>query len=251
MISEMSESQRSDIISFYDEESIGYSKKRYEGPAVTYTQFFFKNRLAIVLRELAILLANKRDLRLLDVGCADGVITRAIAQKFPGSFDELVGVDISEGMIETARKLTVDPKIAFFLKDGEAFQNKESAPSFHIALGLGYLSLAILDGELQFLKQHLKVGGIYICSLSAKNSSHARFKINTASYRNDYASYSEYEKILSKHFDIIKAVPNGLFIPKLWAFPIIGRMLQPLFDTVFAKITPNLFHENIYVLKLL
>ena len=42
--------------------------------------------------------------RALDFGCGVGRLTRALA----GRFDTAVGVDISEGMVETARKLNAD-----------------------------------------------------------------------------------------------------------------------------------------------
>src|SRR4051812_1971894 len=158
---------------FYDSESAKYSEKRYAGRTESYTQYFFKNRLAIVLSALRREVGDKKSLKLIDIGCADGVITRAIAKELPQVFSELVGVDISTPMIEVARRMTTDPKVSFFLKGGEAFTSKISPRSFDVALGLGYLSTKIFDDEVAFLKENLKPGGLYICTLAAKDSAHA------------------------------------------------------------------------------
>jgi SAM-dependent methyltransferase len=236
---------------YYDSESSVYSQKRYEGVTKTYTQFFFKNRLAILKRQLQKHLGGSKNLKLLDIGCADGVITRSIAKEFPDIFSALVGVDISTPMIEVARRMTNDPKISYFVKDGEAYGSVIPPHNFDVALGMGYLTTNIFDSEVAYLRENLKPGGIYICTLTAKDSLHARFKLKDAPYRIHYTSYAEYENLLKRRFHIIEAVPNGLFVPKLWAIPALGRILQPVLRTLFAPFFPNLFHEMIYVLRLL
>ncbi|MFA6459141.1 MAG: class I SAM-dependent methyltransferase [Candidatus Paceibacterota bacterium] len=242
--------RETEIISFYNKESESYSRKRYLGAPKSYTQYFFQNRLAITLRLLAKYVSGKKDMKLIDIACADGVMTRAVSQRFPENFSALVGTDISIDMIETAKRITTDPKISFFVKDNQVFPNAGMEGSFDIALGLGYLAPAIYEGEMAFLKQYIKKDGIYMTSLAAHDSIHARLKLRDAEYRKDYVSYAKYEIMLRKHFHIIKKIPNGLFVPKLWAIPVLGRTLQPLADIVFRHIIPGLFHEMIYVLRL-
>ena len=235
---------RQSVVQFYNSESTVYSQKRYEGRVLTYVQYFFRRRCNLLFRILDRVISDQKGLTLIDIGCADGIVTRKIDERFPGTFSLLTGVDISPLMIEKARRLEYDSRISFFLKD--------TTPDmfYDIALGLGYVSGAILENEIMFAKKHLVYQGYYICSLTAKNSLHARFKLKNAPYRADYRSYDEYRSMLLAHFDILAEIPYGLFIPKLWALPVIGRLLQPFFEIICAHIVPNLFHEKIYLLKL-
>ncbi len=228
--------------SFYDLESVVYSKKRYQGVTRSYTQYFFKRRLSLVLRLLGRI--GGKNLKLLDIGCADGIMTISIHEHFPEMFSELVGVDVSSAMIEVARKATSDPQISFFLKSETP--NKR----FDIALSLGYLSAVIFEDEARFVSDHLKSDGYYICALAGRDSLHRRLKLGNVPYLSDFRAYSEYDKMLRTHFLIVKEIPYGLFVPKLWSMPFLARILQPVFEVFFAHIAPNLFHEKIYLLKL-
>jgi SAM-dependent methyltransferase len=241
-------------MSFYDDESAIYSEKRYADKAGTYVQYFFNCRLAIVLKAIAARVSDKKifpgtGLTLIDIGCADGVMTRKIAESFPTAFSKLVGADISMPMIDKARSLTRDPRISFFIKDS-AYGTDEPHEKFDIALGLGYLTSAIFVQETDFVRKHLVPGGLYICSFAAKGSLRARLKLKGQPYLKDYLSYAGYRSMLAKRFEIVNEIPYGLFIPKLWAMPSLGRALQPVIDAVFAHIVPGLFHEKIYVLRL-
>lgn len=233
--------------SFYDRESVSYSEKRYLRRPKVYVEFFFQKRLRVVLRELCRIFGDKKALKLLDVGCADGIITRTIAQKMSSNFEELIGIDISPKMIDAARTFVCKPNTSFFLRDGQLFQNKVTEHYFDVVLGLGYVTATILEEEITFAKKYLKTGGFYIVTLAARDSIHARLKIPHAPYRADYVSYPEYRRLLAKHFKIVRAIPNGLFVPKLWVFPFLARFLQPLFEKIF-RFCPSLYHEVIYVL---
>lgn len=229
---------------FYDAESAVYSDKRYPIKTATYVQYFFKRRLALALKVIVSRVSGRTGLKLLDVGCADGVVTRSVIERFPETFSTLVGTDVSLPMIEAAKRSTLDPRVSFF--------GKSDAPKerFDVVLGLGYLSPAIFDGEIRFVLDRLAPDGLYICTLASKGSLHARFKLKGEPYLADYRSYDEYRSMLSKHFDIISETSYGFFIPKLWSMPAIGRALQPLFDAIFRHIAPGAFHETMYALKL-
>jgi SAM-dependent methyltransferase len=235
--------------SFYDVESSVYSEKRYADKARTYVQYFFNRRLSIVLEAIAAHISGKTSLMLLDIGCADGVMTRKIAEAFPASFSKLVGTDISVPMIEKARMLTHDSRISFFIK-GSTRPADVSHQKFDIALGLGYLTSAMFAQEADFVREHLVPGGLYICSFAARGSLRARLKLKGQPYLKDYLSYAGYRSMLSERFEIIDEIPYGLFIPKFWALPSLGRALQPVIDALFTHIVPGLFHEKIYVLRL-
>jgi len=239
--------------SFYDVESSVYSEKRYADKAKTYVQYFFNRRLAIVLKAITNRVSDsessdRTNFTLIDIGCADGVMTRKIAEAFP-VFSMLVGTDISVPMIEKACKLTHDPRISFFVKSSSLVADA-SHQKFDIALGLGYLTSAIFAEETDFVRGHLVPGGLYLCSFAAKGSLRARLKLKGQPYFKDYLSYAEYRSMLAECFEIIDEIPYGLFIPKLWAMPSLGRAIQPIVDAVFARIVPSLFHEKIYILRL-
>ncbi len=233
-----------EIIEFYDTESGQYSEKRYDGKTETYVQYFFKRRKQIVLGMMGRLVRGKTGLSLLDIACADGVITREMDSRFPGSFRQLVGVDISPKMIETARSISKgNERLSFFMKD-ECPVNK-----FDIALGLGYLSAKNLEEEMAFLLGRLVDGGSYICTLSSRYSIHTRLKLQDKPYLDHYEGYDWYLGVICRYFDIIEEIPYGLFVPKLWSLPFIGRALQPIFDAIFRKVLSEYFHEKVYLLK--
>jgi SAM-dependent methyltransferase len=228
---------------FYDKESTMYSGKRYTVKN-TYVQYFFQTRLNVVKKFLKKILINDRK-TVLDIGCADGVVTRDIFDSFERNIDHMVGVDISSLMISTARQITQSKyKIEYKMK--EELTEKD----FDIVLAMGYMSLPILEEEIVYLKKHIKTNGIYILTMAGNSSLHAILKVRGKPYFDDFNSYDKYEDALSKHFDILAKRPVGLFIPKLWSVPFIARYLQPFFDSIFRFVVPNLYHEKVYILKL-
>lgn len=242
------------IKEFYNAESAKYSEKRYTGKADNYVRYFFQKRLALVLSYLHKYLSDKNSLRLLDIGCADGVISRAIDESFPKKFDEIVGLDIATKMIEHAREITPDSKFSFFVKDdflknNELLAEKYRNMKFDVILSLGYLSMETLEKELDLAQQFLAEKGRYICTLGSKDSIHARLKLQNEPYYKNYGTYSVYESIISKKFQIERTYPYGLFIPKIWTVPAVAKVIHPFIDAIFSHILPNIFHEKIYVLR--
>lgn len=57
--------------------------------------------------------------RYLDVGCGTGNLTREILLKHGGDFAEMVGVDISSGMIDWARQHAPHPRLSYDVLDIE------------------------------------------------------------------------------------------------------------------------------------
>lgn len=59
----------------------------------------------------------------LDIGCGVGRMTQALADRF----DHVIGIDVSEKMIERARSFSDDDgNIEFYSNDGESYMNVES-----------------------------------------------------------------------------------------------------------------------------
>lgn len=226
---------------FYDAESSKYSAKRYPKVAQNRIQHFFKSRLSIILCELQRYL--RPNSTLLEIGCADGIIIRSIYDKFSGMLVSAEGVDISPGMIEVARSLLGDRKISF------ALRNELEQRSFDYVIEVGVVNYADFEEEMSHVCEILSPDGIYICSLAGTDS--LSQKLNPAAqegFRN-FLSYSEYEKGLQQHFEIVAAKPVGLFIPYIWAIPAAARLIQPLMEKILSLISPNLFLEKVYVLR--
>lgn len=228
---------------FYDRESTMYSKKRYEGVTETYNQFFFKKRLAIILDLIDFTTKNRKDLKLIEPGCADGVLVKSIDEKFPGIFSKMVGTDVSPKMIDEANRRNNKPYISFFNRGSEVFDK------YDFVIEAGFLNNSLFDQEFSYVESVLKDDGHFICALASKKSLHTMIKLRGKEYTKTWLPFAEQEKILANRFEIINIIPYGLFIPKLWAFPAIARIIQPIFEYVGSHVAPNLFHEKIYLLK--
>ncbi|HEY4503941.1 MAG TPA: methyltransferase [Candidatus Paceibacterota bacterium] len=229
--------------SFYDKASADYSSKRYQDRPQSYVQFFFKNRLYILLKYINKLVKNKNDLKLLEIGCADGIVINSIINTFPHAFSRCVGTDISPNMIETAQKRNEHKNALYFLK------NTGESGLYDIVLAVGFLSPGIFDEEFAYIKSHLKSDGVVIVSLASRKSAYTRIKLQYKDYIKDYWSHSQYRDFLEKDFQIIDSKPYGLFIPKLWAFPTIARVIQPAVELIGSFFLSGLFHEKLYLLK--
>lgn len=232
-----------ETINFYDAVSGDYSTHRYTLVTESYSQHIFKKRRDLFLVMLGSIEKNlPKDASILEVGCADGVLFKAVEEKFPGRFSKLVGMDISPKMIEEAKKQNTNPKAVFYLKD------QMPTDTYDLVIELGVHPFD-LDAELAYASSHLRSRGYFLYDLVSSESLFTKIKLKDKPYIKDYQSYRSYETSLRKYFSIIQASVYGLFVPKLWAVPAIGRNLQPVFDTVFKKIAPELFHEKIYLLQ--
>lgn len=230
------------IIDFYNQASASYSKRRYLGQPKSYPQFFFQRRRALTLALMDKLVAGRQNLKLLDVACADGVMSFALLERFPKLWAKIVGVDIAPKMIEAAKAYNQDPRLSFFVKD------ETPVETYDVVLGLGFITGTILTEEINFVKQHLSPNGFYLCTLPSKYSLKALLTIRHEAYRQDYWTYREYEQFLSRYFEIVSAEPYGLFIPLIWKWPRLARPVQALTDRLL-RVLPGLYHEKIYLLK--
>ena len=225
--------------SFYDKESKGYSEKRYNSTPKSFIQFCFQKRLKHVEKLVIKYKSKKEDQILIEDGCADGVV----AQRVSKYFSKTIGTDISEGMIQQARDINKNPSVLFFVK--HEFPKDIKANLF---LAIGFVSPGIFKEEFYFIQEHLENGGIIIMSLVSSNSPYAKLKLKDREITKDYWTFKKYEEFLKKDFVILDSVLYGLFIPKLWTFPLIARIIQPICEFIL-KIFPILFHEKLYVLK--
>lgn len=230
---------------FYDKASSEYSERRYNRVSESYIQFFFKRRLNLVLNYIKNNLSkdNRSNMRLLESGCADGIVIDSIIKSFPNLFSEYVGTDISKGMIDVANNKNIHNNVLFCLK------NTQESGYFDLVLAIGFISPGIFDDEFNYINKYLKKNGIFIISLASKKSLYTLLKLKDKEYVKDYWTHNEYKNYLEKRFEIIDSMPCGFFIPKLWSIPFIARILQPILENIMKYITPDLFHEKLYILR--
>ena len=226
---------------FYNAESVQYSHKRYPKVATNYLQFFFIRRLAIMKKYIRGVVGEKKGLHLLEVGCADGVITRSLAETFSDNFITFVGIDIAPSMIDVARAATDDPRVSYTIRDAY------TAEPVDIIVETGVVNYGSVDEELVFAHMHLKLGGYYILSIAGNNSIYGRLKYDTG--LSDFRPYAIYNKLIKEKFEVVEVVGCGVFIPYLWRMPTLARPLQTFFDWLIGPLWPGLCHEKIYFLR--
>lgn len=229
---------------FYNKESAYYSPKRYPEQASNYVQFFFKRRLEVTIGMLkgAEVVSIDSNRRLLEIGCADGVVMRAIAKEMEGSFSSMVGIDTAPEMIDTAEVLTPDQRLKFFERGQEP-----AAEKFDAIVEIGVANYADAVVELAYISAHLAEGGVCVLSIAGTGSLNSRVS-GGEGYRH-FLSYGEYEKKIRKLFTIDRVTPVGLRLPLLWHLPILARIIQPFLEVCLAPFAPGLFHEKVYLLK--
>lgn len=229
--------------SFYDKESENYSGKRYLTIQDSYNKFFFQKRLSILIDNIEKYIKNNKELTIIEDGCADGFVIKSLIERFNNIFSKSIGIDISSGMVDKAKKIESNSKIDFFVKNDLSLDIKAN-----VFLAIGFVSPSIFKDEFDFIKSHTKDDSLIIISLVSNNSLFAKFKFGNKEVHNDYWNFPRYKKFLEERFEILDSIPYGLFIPKLWAFPKMARILQPILEKTFS-IFPSLFHEKLYFLK--
>lgn len=232
-----------DNTTFYDKASGEYSNRRYKSGTNSYIQFFFKRRLSLTIDILQKYLSGRNNLSLLEVGCADGIVIETIDSKYSNNFTKYIGTDISPEMIKVASEKNKNNKINYYIK------NSNEQGGFDFVLAIGFLSPGIFDREFDYIKKFLKKDGIAIVSMASRDSIYTKLKLKDQEYSKDYWNHNQYMEFLQKDFDVLCTKPCGLFIPKLWVLPVLARIAQPICESVFKFIIPNLFHEKLYVLR--
>lgn len=229
--------------SFYDEESVQYSQKRYPKVATNYTQYFYLRRLEIVRKYLAKFFSGKSFATFLEIGCADGVVLRAVAEFLPGVFGKMIGIDISEKMVEEAQRQNHILEAQFFLRS-----QLPSKEGFDVVLEVGVVNYAVFEEELSFAKDHIKDNGYYLLSVAGTDSLKNRMKGEDGF--NNFRSYRAYEETIKHDFKIKAETGCGVFVPYLWRIPGIARVIQPIFEVMANTLgMTGLCHEKIYLLK--
>lgn len=228
---------------YYDAESSRYSSKRYPRVPQSYLQAFFLRRLhmvKVIIRDEL----HGDGLRLIEIGCADGVVTYALADSFGKTFSDIEAVDISPKMIAEAEANKGDRKIVFGLRQDFPFREH-----YDLVVEVGVINYADENEEFRFARTLIGAEGSYLCSVAGSDSLKNRLKRDEAKGFNNFLTYAEYEAKIREHFSIVRAMPVGIFIPHIWKLPALARIIQPIAEAVMAPLFPNLFHEKVYLLR--
>jgi len=109
------------------------------------------------LAALLALVPEKLRGSVVDVGCGQGLATRALAER---GADRVVGIDASEGMLRIARERTaVDLPISYHLDDAEHLHTCEDASLDGATCQLALMDIADLPAVLRSIRRVLKPGG--------------------------------------------------------------------------------------------
>ncbi len=229
---------------FYNESSALYSESRYPRVARSYNQFFFKKRLDVTIRALANMISHFKSPSLLEVGCADGIVLRKAHEEFGDSISSYEGIDVAPAMVEAAKTKNTNLPIRFDIRKVDA-----GFPGTHdLIIEVGVLNYAGFNADVKFAREALSSSGYYICSVAGRNSLWDR-RMKEGSRFKDFMTYGEYESEIKKSFEVVTVKPVGLYLPLIWRFPALARMIQPVAEALVSPIAPNAFHEKVYILK--
>lgn len=231
----------------YDNASESYSESRYFGRVDSYIKYLFATRQARIIDFFRLIYGRQEILSVFEVGCADGALFRRLQDVFPDKLSRLAGVDISQKMLDVARRETAGVLTPDFYLRGREPEDPDKRYDVVVETGV---HIENLESELAYIQSHLVKQGYTVISLASSKSLFTRFKLTDKAYVRDYLSYKRYREMLEKHFKILGSKSYCLFIPKLWAIPILARLLQPALDHLLAPFVPELFHEKLYLLRL-
>ncbi|HBB36844.1 MAG: methyltransferase type 11 [Candidatus Moranbacteria bacterium GW2011_GWC1_45_18] len=165
-----------------------------------FAKFYFDN----LFRPLKSYIKNNKKGKVLDVGCAFGLML----ERFPGSFEKF-GVDVSEYAIEEARKRLPEAKFVIVNAEDELPLPENS---FDIVLCNDLLEhLEYPEKALRNIFKVLKAGGI--CYINSPNLNYFRKKIFFLADR------KEHHINLFSHEDLSKLLKKtGFKIVKRWTY---------------------------------
>lgn len=110
----------------------------------------------------------------LDVACGSGPVTRAVL-KHLGPTGRVVGVDVSPGEIDLARRQTSDPRVEFRIEAAQSL----SAPSESFDVSMCCLALnliAPLEPVLEEVERVLRTGGFFVVVVGGIGDEYAEYE---------------------------------------------------------------------------
>lgn len=164
---------------------------------ITWDADGYKERFSFVPRygeDVMNLLTVKEGSRVIDLGCGNGVLSRALSEKGYA----VTGVDASESMIALARKTY--PQLQFLVSDAMEFQLEEKADAVFSNAVFHWIDGKNQDRLAGNVAAQLKPGGELVCELGG------------------YGCAEAVHSTLEKCFE-----ERGLHYPRTFYFPTIGE----------------------------
>jgi SAM-dependent methyltransferase len=141
-----------------------------------------EREIAAMLERASALGRPARRDRAFDFGCGGGRLTRALA----GRFEEALGVDVAEGMVEVARRLNADvPNCVFAVNDSPdlAAWESRSFDLVYTSLVLQHLpSRRLLEGYLAELLRITKPDGLLVFGVPVRMALLNRLQLSRRLY---------------------------------------------------------------------
>ncbi len=229
--------------SFYNKESTVYSSKRYPQKVTNYTQYFFTQRLELLVKSIKKL--SDISGSVCEVGCADGVVIRRIYDEFKDRFSVYNAYDTASQMVKEGKAHNGGRLINFFERNTDVYAPSHS---LNLIIEVGVINYTDSSKELALASSALMPSGYFIISLAGKKSLWDLFRKGETGFT-DFKTYPEYRSLIGKDFVVVEEIPVGLFIPVIWRFPRIAFFVQQTAEKFVKTFAPELFHEIIFVLK--
>lgn len=225
---------------FYDTESKIYESTRYVVVNKSIIHHIFNKRRS-VLGDIFQSLNNKGNVKeILEVACADGVISKEISKHFPKA--HIIANDISIKMVESA-KLNKLENVDFYIREEEPEQK------YDLIIYVGVIGLTDIEKEVEYTYKHLNDGGVFIVSFDSKYAWMNLFGRGKIHGSHRY-TILDYEKKFEKYFEVSERFSYGVFIPHLWKLPF-ANVLQNFVDKIIGIFSRSPHHEhlNVYIKK--
>lgn len=138
---------------------------------------FFKSgaeTVRVEMEDLERLIPDRSAGRALDFGCGVGRLTQGLAPYY----DEVVGIDISEGMISMAESFNPDPKKLHFQQNSSADLSRFGSDHFDLVLSLITLQHMAPRHAFAYLAEFVRVtrpGGLIVIQAPARRNREKSF----------------------------------------------------------------------------
>ena len=145
------------------------------------------------------------NMKILDVACRTGVLIPYYLER---NVQSVLGVDISPGMIEIARRSFNDSRISFYVGDAE----KSPIESDYDGIVIYNAFPHFKDGEriIQYLPEHLKDGGyLTVAHGMSREQTDAHHKGSAKHISNGLMEIDELSKIFSKYLTVTTSISDS------------------------------------------
>lgn len=156
------------------------------------------------------------NMKILDVACGTGVLIPYYLER---NVQSVLGVDISPGMIEIARRSFNDSRISFYVGDAE----KSPIESDYDGIVIYNAFPHFKDGEriIQYLSEHLKDGGyLTVAHGMSREQTDAHHKGSAKHISNGLMEIDELSKIFSKYLTVTASISDSEI------YQIVGKKIR-------------------------